>query len=239
MKQYIFICATCMYIGAAYADVGRFHDIHDAVRAGNLKQVRTILMRNPYVVNWHIPVELNEQGNLVEDAGYAPVHIAAEQGYTEILQLLLKKGARPNSYTLPMAEYYTTPLHIAAAEGNVQAISMLVDGGAFIDVKDSEYDTPLYESVHEKQYEAAKKLLVLGASANVPDEEGNTPLHIAADEGLHDFTRLLLAYGANPTLRNNYGETPAHIAQEVGYTRLAKELRVAEHAVRRRVYINV
>jgi ankyrin repeat protein len=52
-------------------------------------------------------------------------------GYTEIVSLLLEKGANVNE-----TQWGRAPLHYAAKEGHKEVVSLLLDRGAYIKAKD-------------------------------------------------------------------------------------------------------
>jgi ankyrin repeat protein len=65
--------------------------------------------------------------------GYTPTFLAAQHGYPEILELLLKAGADAKA----ASSTGSTPLMLAAASGNVQAVTLLLDAGADVNARDT------------------------------------------------------------------------------------------------------
>jgi uncharacterized protein len=65
--------------------------------------------------------------------GYTPLLLAAERGYAEVLEPLIKGGADVNAKT----SNGTTPLMFAAASGNADAVKTLLDRGADVNAKES------------------------------------------------------------------------------------------------------
>src|SRR5262245_6233318 len=55
--------------------------------------------------------------------GYTPLILAAQQGFAEVMEPLIKAGADVNAKTANG----TTPLMFAAASGNTNAVSVLLD----------------------------------------------------------------------------------------------------------------
>lgn len=103
--------------------------------------------------------------------------IAAGQGSTEIVRLLLDSGASVN--TSSRARW--TALHYAAASGNDHIVRMLCERGASVDRRDYGGRTPLsvatdYMSPGES-YRPLHTLLGAHADIDACDDRGLTPLH--------------------------------------------------------------
>ena len=80
--------------------------------------------------------ELLESGatpNTQDNAGWTPLHEAAQKGFTDVARLLLEKGANPN---VPGGDESVTPLHDACHAGCVNMIILLVRFGARKDAVD-------------------------------------------------------------------------------------------------------
>lgn len=60
-----------------------------------------------------------------------PLFVAADRGQEEIVELLLKKGAKVNVYSME-----STPLHQAVAAKNLNIVKMLVEHGAEVNAID-------------------------------------------------------------------------------------------------------
>jgi ankyrin repeat protein len=77
--------------------------------------------------------------NLPDDARMTPLHVAAAQCCTNVVALLLEKGAALEL----KAKGGPTPLHLAAQEGCADAVSMLLARGAQVNARDDQGRTPL------------------------------------------------------------------------------------------------
>jgi ankyrin repeat protein len=83
--------------------------------------------------------EFPDELNLPEDDGLTPLHLAAENCHTNVLMLLLDKGADVNV----TAKDKSTPLHLAAQEGCTDVVTALLMRGAKINARDNQNRTPL------------------------------------------------------------------------------------------------
>jgi len=193
-----------------------------AVAAGDLAEVKRL------VVGCGVDPNVRE-----DDYGATPLHVAAEYGYSEIVEVLLEHGAAPNI----REKYGDTPLHYAATFGNSKVVEVLLEHGAdpnarnnygatslhyaaafdypevvkLLHKKDlSDYDvTPLQGAAEFNYPEVVKLLLEHGANPNIQENKyGWTPLHVAAKKCHVDVARVLLDHGADPTIRDNEGKTP-------------------------------
>lgn len=117
------LCSGCVLFhkGSSY------RQIHEYARAGDAVSVAADLSKYPGDLN------------LPDDAGLTPLHLAALNCRTNVLAVLLAKGAEVNRE----AKDDTTPLHVAAQEGCLDAVKMLVAKGAKINARDSQGRTPL------------------------------------------------------------------------------------------------
>jgi ankyrin repeat protein len=77
--------------------------------------------------------------NLPEDGGVTPLHLAAENCHTNVVVLLLEKGADLNI----MADDKATPLHLASQQGCADVVAILLAKGADVNARDNQGRTPL------------------------------------------------------------------------------------------------
>jgi ankyrin repeat protein len=122
----VMICAGC----ARPLKHCAYRDIHAAARDGDVTQVAADLAQNPGDLN------------LPDDAGLTPLHLATSSCHTNVVALLLDKGARIDSAEKDGA----TPLHFAAQEGCLDAVRLLLDRDANVNARDKQGRTPLTRS---------------------------------------------------------------------------------------------
>jgi ankyrin repeat protein len=86
-------------------------------------------------------VRLVEAGANVNEAnpgnGWTPLHAAAANGHTRMVETLIEQGADINAQDLAGS----TPLHLAAARGHTDTISILLGYGADASIKNTRGQT--------------------------------------------------------------------------------------------------
>jgi ankyrin repeat protein len=85
--------------------------------------------------------------SLTDDAGQTPLHLAAIHCRTNIVVLLLDRGAKVDA----RAKGDATPLHLAAQAGCLDAVTILLQHGADINARDSDGHTPMTRAREWKQ----------------------------------------------------------------------------------------
>eukprot|EP00873_Tetraselmis_striata_P018816 jgi/Tetstr1/439080/TSEL_027570.t1 len=146
--------------------------------------------------------------------GNTLLHVAAEQGLTEMAALLLDHGANPNIRN-ESGEYGDGNWSVKSRE------SRILEPVAQSD------KTPLHIACESEDTEMAELLLSRGADPDLEDRASMTALHYAVEEGSEELLAMLLEAGANPTLGNNsigLDNTPFHHAISRGRYGMAKML---------------
>lgn len=128
------------------------------------------------------------------DGQRTPLHLASEQGDTEMVDALLALGADPSILNWRSE----SALHVAIFHKNQQLVPALVTAGASIDLERHDGKTPLHLAADRRQVGALAYLLRAGAEVDPRDEEGWTPLAIACARGDAQIVEVLLAHGADP-----------------------------------------
>ena len=90
-----------------------------------------------------------------------PIHLAAEEGQTDMIKCLLSHGVDVNSPT--KGANHITPLHMAAAKGRASAVETLIASGADVNAGDLARKTPLTWAVESERRNTADILRKAGA----------------------------------------------------------------------------
>ncbi len=148
-------------------------------------------------------LDVNVDPNSRDNNGNTPLMVAAKNGQTAIVELLLAYNADSNAqwYILD----YTQKLY-NQAEGR----------------------TALIEAVQKGHKDVVQILLERGAAADIQEKySGNTALIYAARLGYQDIVKILLAYGARVDCRNSSGKTALDMAEEKKHSAISSILRTA------------
>ena len=125
-----------------------YRPIHQAAGGCDAATVALILSTDPAALN------------ATEDGGRSALHVASAYCCTNVLALLLAKGAKLEL----KGKTGETPLHVAAQEGCVAAVTMLINKGADKNARDNEGHTPLKRAIDYQQSATADSLRKFGAS---------------------------------------------------------------------------
>jgi ankyrin repeat protein len=130
------------------------------------------------------------------NGGRTALHQAAECGHTEVVQILLEKGA--NADTRDTDGY--SPLYSAARNGFEQIAKMLLVHKADPDIINTTGTNrrPLHLVAHNGHTAVCKLLLDYKATLEPLDHTNCSPLFFAAQEGHSEIVEIMLAEGANP-----------------------------------------
>lgn len=120
---------------------------------------------------------------------------ASRRGQTELVRLLLTKGANPDLADLSGR----TPLMYAAMNGQIDAVRYLLASGADAKAQDKVGDNALSLAArYSGQPEVARQLLAKGANPAEKDARGYTAAAIARQRGYAEFAKLLPAMTGGP-----------------------------------------
>ncbi|XP_043922219.1 serine/threonine-protein phosphatase 6 regulatory ankyrin repeat subunit A-like [Protopterus annectens] len=186
--------------------------LHYCARVGNKEVLLEILKHIP--AN-RMQLSINKQAK----NGWSPLLVAAEQGHTEIIKLLLQNHARVDVFD----EHDKAALHLAAENGHDQIADILLWHKAFVSTKNKLGLTPLHLAA-QNGYNQLVKLLVEThmASIDAMSLTKQTPLHLAALNGQLDVCNSLLKMKADANATDIHGQTPLHLAAENDHSEVVK-----------------
>lgn len=143
-----------------------------------------------------------------------PLLIAADGGYTDIVEWLLHHGG---ANIEAQSIYGWTSLFLSCRKGYVEVVSSLLNRGADINRADNEGCSPLMMAVREGRVRIVEILLSRPDIAiNARDSKNRTALFIASYWGREEVVRLLLGAGADFRPTGDDGSTPLSKAAELG-----------------------
>ena len=156
--------------------------IHDAVLAGKIDAVRSLLQANANLVD---SPDVERSGNL-------PLMLAASSGKTEIVQFLLDQGATVDARRPDNA----TALMCAAEQGHADIAKLLIDRNAAVNTQNNRSATPLILAAQGGHVDVARVLLTKTLTIDSQRDDGATALLCAVRTGNLALVKLLIDWKA-------------------------------------------
>ena len=213
-RTLVALCALVAIDPSAVALANAGVPLIDAVRAGDVAQVRVLLTRQAdpneldvdgaTALHWaahrddlataELLLRAGARADVANRYGATAVLVAATSGSARMLELLLDAGADPN-LGLPAGE---TPLMRTARAGLADAVEVLLVHGADIDAREGwREQTALMWATVEGNTAAAQALVDAGADLHARSDGGFTPLLFAVRHNQQDTLGALVAAGAD------------------------------------------
>lgn len=145
---------------------------------------------------------------------------AAYNGYTDIMEQLLAKGADPDI----QSDFLYTALMYACQGGQTEAARMLIENGANMNLQQHDGWTALMLAAEHENQPVLELVVERGADLDIQAHEGWTVLMIAAQNGLLQSVQHLVENGANMDMQHNQGWTTLMFALDRGHLEIAKYL---------------
>lgn len=139
--------------------------------------------------------------------GRSPILIAALDGDTNIVKLLLSKGAQVDNIALYGAAQY----------GHLAVVKALIEAGANVNMSLDTGETPLLAAANSGHGDIVKYLLAQHANVEAKDVDHATAVHLAAEEGHVDILKELVAANAPVNIKTLNGDTPLYVAAQNGH----------------------
>ncbi|KAJ4246003.1 hypothetical protein NW762_013747 [Fusarium torreyae] len=140
----------------------------------------------------------------VSSNGHTAIAIASSNGHVEIVDLLLKAGAHPDT----IGPFNQPILCVAAGYGHLGVVRVLLKKGADIECIGNDGQRPLHFAAgRPNNVEVMEELLKHQANIHALNDYGDTCLLRAAKEGILGSIKFLLNHGANVRIRNNAGDS--------------------------------
>ena len=171
--------------------------LHGAVYSGNINLVKDLLQQETTDIT--VPDEFEN----------TPLHVAVEKDHTEIVKLLLRKGASVEART----NTGITPLHMCTS---IPTLNLLLEYGACVNATNGRKETLLHQCVGGGMLELEEYVIKHGACVNTVNIDGETALHQISGRAFNDENiasmRLLLENGADLSIKDLSLKTAIHHA---------------------------
>jgi ankyrin repeat protein len=159
-------------------------------------------------------LELITQGadvNAAQGDGTTPLHWAAYQLDTDLVQRLIAQGAKANTAN----RYGASPLGEAAKAANAEIAALLLKAGAEVDAANGDGETALMLAAKAGSTDVAKQLIDAGADVNAREAWRDQTALMWAAEGAHaELVALLIAKGADVRARAAANDWGSQITSE-------------------------
>ncbi len=152
----------------------------------------------------------------LDHSGRAAIHIAARNGHTAMVDMMIKKGVNVDLMEDSPADPGTTPLHEACMSGYSDVVKLLMDAGANDTMKNSKGETPAHCAVLAEKFckdlDPQLKIAVLKElkHLDLPGQDGQTPFMVSQTLGFSvskDLMPLFLQRGVDLNRTDNQGMT--------------------------------
>jgi ankyrin repeat protein len=186
-------------------------DVADAVMRGDVAAVRALIQKKADV-------------NAAQDDGATALHWAVYRDNVEVVDMLLRAGAKPAANREGM-----TPLAMAALYGNPQVVDRLLKSGGDAKALGPNGETMVMFAARNGNPDVIRLLVEAGANVNAREPvRGTTALMWAVEQRHPEAVAALLKAGADPAARSAGAGLPRnYIAPRVN-------TRAVEEAQRRR-----
>ncbi|KAM9855953.1 ankyrin repeat and SAM domain-containing protein 1A isoform 4-T4 [Aulostomus maculatus] len=154
--------------------------------------------------------------NCVDNTGYTPLHHAALNGHSEVVEVLLRNEALTN-----IADNKGCyPLHLAAWKGDEHIVKLLIHQGPShpkLNEQNNDNETPLHCAAQYGHSQVVRLLLEELTDPTMRNNKFETPLDLAALYGRLEVVKLLLSAHPNLLSCNTKKHTPLHLASRNGH----------------------
>uniref|UniRef100_A0A672J3W8 Ankyrin repeat and sterile alpha motif domain containing 1A n=1 Tax=Salarias fasciatus TaxID=181472 RepID=A0A672J3W8_SALFA len=204
--------------------MGKEQELLEAARTGNLAAVEKLLSgkrHGGYGATSHplsslLSIWRGPNVNCVDSTGYTPLHHAALNGHSDVVEALLRNEALTN-----IADNKGCyPLHLAAWKGDEHIVKLLIHQGPShpkLNEQNNDNETPLHCAAQYGHSQVVRLLLEELTDPTMRNNKFETPLDLAALYGRLEVVKLLLTAHPNLLSCNTKKHTPLHLASRNGH----------------------
>eukprot|EP01124_Arcella_intermedia_P004048 TRINITY_DN12286_c0_g1_i2.p1 TRINITY_DN12286_c0_g1~~TRINITY_DN12286_c0_g1_i2.p1 ORF type:complete len:598 (-),score=109.56 TRINITY_DN12286_c0_g1_i2:37-1830(-) len=170
--------------------------------------------------------------------GWTPLHLAAANGFTPLVSLLLKHKANINQET----QAGQTPLLMASCNGHPKTVQLLLQQGADATIRTKHrLESPLYYATGNGHKQIIELLIQSNPGLlKVGTNDGAVPLHVATTRRDIELIKFLVESKADVNQKKQGNITALHIASclpqneyieadsTTGYTNIKKDVKIDE-----------
>jgi ankyrin repeat protein len=148
--------------------------------------------------------------NQVDNLGYSALMYAAESGYTDVICLLVGRGAN----TSLKNKLGNTALMLAAQNGRLNVVEYLINQQAKINTQNMQGNTALMLAAQNGRLNVVEYLINQQAKINTQNMQGNTALMLATENGQYSIVSILIQHKASFNVVNKFGRTALTLAKK-------------------------
>ncbi|KAF7283620.1 hypothetical protein GWI33_023258 [Rhynchophorus ferrugineus] len=176
--------------------------LHYAVKNNAADCIKTFIDHNQNIeLDNKSDNRINVNFNLRDINGDTPISLALNEGYNDLVPLLIEGKADIN---IRNGKDFTL-LHQAIMKEDSKTSVFLLEHGVDINAITSENETPLQLAIHCRLPEVVDALCTKGVDMSAPDRLGNCALWAALDSDQEDIANILVRHGADTDC---WGEGP-------------------------------
>jgi len=173
-SRFVFVCSILfVFMLPVHTNEDR---IHEAVKAGNFYEVRSLLEINPQLAR--IP----------DENGMTPFHWVSISGRKDIAELLIEKGADINVKD----KWNMMPLSRANQLGHREMVNLLLEHGVELPSDLKEIQKVAHYAAVKGHIKLFEQLMQRSKETNLKNPEGGSFLHSAAEGGAEEIAEMLL-----------------------------------------------
>jgi len=173
--------------------------------------MRAFSLQHYKVIKYLISQGITTTLSISDYSGYTALHYAAQDCRLDIIELLVKAGAKMNDQN----QDGNTPLHFLMqhkpTSDLIKTIEVCIDKGCDLNITNKFGETPLYQAAIKLKIDIVNFLLIKGANPNIKTYSGDAIMHkiiyITNPDSI-TIIKILLQFGADIKAIGSDGKKP-------------------------------